>query len=99
MAIQLKEENLFATGYLVKFPEGDTMLFRDEVIYQPSAEKDRIHIVKQGDTIYGISYRWYGSDLWWHVIADVNKIYNPFELDLGLELIIPDLDVIRALRK
>lgn len=99
MALNLRPENIFASGYILEFPEGDRMLLRREAAYTPSVNKDLVHTVRGGDTITAIAHRYYNSDLWWHVIADVNQIHNPFELILGQELIIPDLDIIKASRK
>jgi len=98
MSIKLSESNPFATGFIVEFPEGDSILQRKELIYEPSASKDITHVTTEGDTIYGLAYKYYGDDKWWHVIADANQLYNPFDLQLGLELLIPDLDVAKALR-
>jgi len=96
MALLLKEENLFANGYVIELPDGRSLLKRDKPSYNPLANKDRTHIITEGDKPWILAYRFYGDDKRWHAIMDVNKIYNPFDLPIGLEIIIPDLDVLTA---
>ena len=49
------------------------------------------YIVKQGDTLNGIAYRFYGkySEEKINEIQRVNNIKNPAALSIGQELIIP----------
>lgn len=98
MSLLVRENNLYAKGFIIEFEDGDQLLQRNQVAYVPSVTKDKTHVVVEGDTLYGLAYKYYGVDFWWHVIADVNQLYNPLELTLGTQLIIPDLDVIKVNR-
>lgn len=88
---QVSAENLYSTGYIVELPDGRLLLKRNKVEYAPTADKDITHLVKDNDRIWDIAFRYYQKDLEWSVIADVNKVYNPFELESGTEFIVPDL--------
>ena len=49
-----------------------------------------IHTVKEGETIQGIAYQYYGDSGRWVDIADYNSIYFPFrDLKTGMKLFIP----------
>lgn len=96
MALLLKSENLFAKGYIIELEDRRLLLKRDRPSYTPLANKDRTHIIKQGEKPWTIAYKFYGDDKWWHIIISVNNIFNPFELPVGLEIVIPDLDVIKV---
>ena len=58
-----------------------------------------IHVVKQGERLVDISYKYYGNHNLWFVIASFNrdKIINPLELEEGTELILPDISLISTL--
>ena len=55
-------------------------------------KKPRYHTVQNGDTLSGISYRYYGSEHKWQKILDANRdvIQNVNRLRLGVRLIIPE---------
>lgn len=55
-------------------------------------EEPRYHTVQNGDTLSGISYRYYGSEHKWQKILDANRdvIQNVNNLRLGVRLIIPE---------
>lgn len=89
---QVSPENLYSTGYIVELPDGRLLLKRNKVEYSPTADKDITHVVRDNDRIWDMSFRYYQKDLQWGVIADVNNVYNPFELEPGSEFIIPDLE-------
>ncbi len=56
-----------------------------------AAATEQKYIVKQGDTLNGIAYRFYGkySEEKINEIQEVNNIKNPAALSIGQELIIP----------
>jgi len=88
--------NPYLNGDIISFDDGSSILKRNTIDYNPSAGKDIVHTVMENDTIWGIANLKYGDDKWWYVIADANGLYNPFILTLGQDLIIPDLDIVKA---
>ena len=89
----MSQDNPYDRGTLLNYLEGDQSLERKPVLYTPSVG-DRFHIIKDTDQLDGIAFKYYkNSKLWW-LIADVNSIFNPFELTTGDKLIIPDLNVL-----
>lgn len=53
---------------------------------------ERFHIVRRGETLSDISYRYYGSADKWQKILDANRfpVKNPNRLRPGTKLIIPE---------
>jgi nucleoid-associated protein YgaU len=49
----------------------------------------KTYVVKRGDTLSKISYKFYGTTSKWRKIADYNKIKNPKTLAVGKKLKIP----------
>ena len=47
------------------------------------------YVVKKGDTLSGIAFKFYRDTSKWRKIADVNKIRNPRALAVGKKLVIP----------
>lgn len=88
--------NLFnSRGFIVKYIEGDMSLERMRLNPKPSP-KDKLHTIRDFDTLWDLAYDFYGNSKYWWIIADVNKIINPFELEVNSNLIIPDIDKVRA---
>jgi len=50
--------------------------------------------VEAGDTLYLISYKFYGKVDYWWVIADYNNIYDVFDISSGDILVIPPMELI-----
>lgn len=96
--LQLSEENIYASGYIIELPDGRSLLKRDKTTYIPSAANDRVHRLKELQKIWDLAGKYYGSSKWHHIICDVNAITNPFELPVGVDLIIPDIGPIKAAR-
>jgi len=57
-----------------------------------SADRTKLYIVKQGDSLWSIAYKEYGNPGLWRPIADTNNIYDPKILKSGTELVIPPLE-------
>lgn len=55
-------------------------------------ETQKFHIVRRGETLSDISYKYYGSAAKWQKILDVNRkaIEDPRKLRPGTRLIIPE---------
>lgn len=56
---------------------------------RPASPKPLTYKVKPGDTLEGISRRFYGVGRHWRLIADRNGIKNPLLLQAGAELKLP----------
>lgn len=54
-----------------------------------SSDKTKVYITKQGDSLWEIAYKEYGTTSLWRNIADENNISNPRFLEPGTRLIIP----------
>lgn len=89
--VELRTNNPYSTGEIFTFPEGDVLLDRKPLNYIKSI-RDRYYTVKQEDNISNIAFQAYGNSKWWWVIADINKLDNPFDLKMGSTLLIADLD-------
>jgi hypothetical protein len=57
-----------------------------------SADRTKYYMVKQGDSLWSISYKEYRNPGLWRPIADINDINDPKKLESGTELIIPPLE-------
>lgn len=87
----LRDDNPYYNGTVFVFPDGSLALDRTPVVYERS-DKDRYYTTGQGEELDPIAYEGYGNSKLWHIIADVNGIFFPFEIDPGQTLIIPDYD-------
>lgn len=97
--LQLRENNPYFNGVILEFPIGSPLLIRPKLRYTASPN-DRLHIVRDGEDLLSIAFKYYGDSKEWHVIADVNDdIINPLELQTGYTLIIPDLVRIKAIAR
>jgi len=98
MELEIKNTDLYITGYIVDFPkDGEGLLLRRKLNLVGS-EGDIYHTYVAGERLDQLAWRYYGgqidnaSKLWW-VIADANNIFNPFEMDdyVGKPLLVPDI--------
>lgn len=48
------------------------------------------HIVKEGETLQSIAFRYYGDSGYWTRISSYNRIINPFSLKPYTRLFIPE---------
>lgn len=55
----------------------------------PTKTTAKTYVVKKGDTLWGISIKFYGTGTKWTKIADANGIKNPKALQVGKTLRIP----------
>lgn len=97
MAVQVQINNLFFTGYVVRFDNGDNPLLERFKIDYKDNKGDQYHVVKDNERLDLIAYNYYGDSLLWWVIADVNEIYNPLEITPGDSLLIPEFEKVKAL--
>lgn len=95
--LTLNSTDPYAKGYIIPMAEDKMLLKRDKFKYNPTGTNDRTYLVKENDNIWDIAFRELGSSRDWFKIMDVNPtILNPFTIDVGTELIIPDLDQLKV---
>lgn len=65
-------------GFILRYEDGNVSL----ETYPPQisqSNSDIFHTVKEGETLQNIAFRYYKDSGLWYVIAEANKILNPFE--------------------
>ena len=83
--------DLYSNGITINNQEGDTSLQRKTIVHKEDLE-DKSYIIRQDDTLSSIAYKFYNEPLYWYIIADVNNIDNPFILETGKSIIIPNIN-------
>lgn len=79
----LKGASPYNNAYALKYNDGDYSLEAKPPIV-PESPNDIQHTVKDGETLQNIAFRYYGDSGKWYIIAEANKILNPFkELEMG----------------
>lgn len=56
-----------------------------------SPDKHKIHLIKEGDSLWRLAYEEYGDPAYWRFIADKNQIDDPVNLVAGQKLILEPL--------
>lgn len=85
----LKGASPYNNAYALKYNDGDYSLEAKPLIV-PESPNDIQHTVKDGETLQNIAFRYYGDSGKWYIIAEANKILNPFkELEMGTLIRIP----------
>ena len=85
----LKGASPYNNAYALKYNDGDYSLEAKPPIV-PESPNDIQHTVKDGETLQNIAFRYYGDSGKWYIIAEANKILNPFkELEMGTLIRIP----------
>ncbi len=60
-------------------------------IKRSSPDKYKSRIIAEGDSLWFMAYKEYGSPAYWRYIAENNKIDNPLMLEPGREITLPPL--------
>lgn len=91
-SLQLRQNNPYSIGNIFQFDEGDVLLDRTPLAYVPSSS-DRYYTVDQGETLWTIAGRAdvFGESKYYWILVDVNQMFNPFDLEVGITLVIPTL--------
>ena len=53
------------------------------------------YVIKSTDTLDLIALKHYGNPLLWWIIADMNNIIDPFKLEIGATIKIPNISDVR----
>ena len=91
MSFELPTSPFATDSYVVVYPDGRKSLYRDKLVYNP-LPNDQYKLLIDGDTLDGIAFDYYGNSKYWWVLADVNNIENPFILETGTPILIPNLN-------
>ena len=75
----------------VTFNEFRTLEQEAKEIKRETSTYTRLHVVTQGETLSAIAARTYGNPALWRPIAILNAIANPFVLEAGQQLLVPNL--------
>lgn len=86
-----KRIDLYTDSYIINYKEGDKSLERRSVEHINDID-DKFYVVREGDTLSSIAYEFYKKPNYWFIIADVNEIINPLEINIGDEILIPSLN-------
>lgn len=85
----LKGASPYNNAYALKYNDGDYSLEAKPPVV-PESPNDIQHTVKDGETLQNIAFRYYGDSGKWYIIAEANKILNPFKgLEMGTIIRIP----------
>lgn len=94
--MELKDFDLYINGFVEEFADGSRYLEREDIIYNGN-DTDKIHTVKENDTLTKLAFRYYVNSLnnspkYWWIIADANDITNPMDISdlIGYDIVIPD---------
>lgn len=79
------------TNLVVTYEDNTRVLINTLTIRPNIASGDTYHVVGQQDTLENLANYYYDDPGKWYIIAAKNGIINPFELELGKQLIIPRL--------
>jgi nucleoid-associated protein YgaU len=83
--------NLYYNALVVRYPEGDLALERNINILGDDIG-DKLYTVIEGNSLTQLANFFYGDSGLWYVIADKNNIDNIFSLEVGVNLIIPNIN-------
>ena len=82
----------YTDSYRIIYEEGDESLERRPINHREDID-DIIYQIREGDKLTSIAFKFYNNPLLWYIIADVNNIINPFELEIGSNIIIPNQQI------
>ena len=80
---------MYNSHIVVVFKDGTKWLEDLDFLRSTSAPETTV-MVTEGMTLFSLSYRFYQTHGYWDIIGKRNNILNPFELEPGTLLIIPD---------
>jgi len=94
--MEVQNNNLFITGFITNFSDGTRLLERKVIQLTPNTPF-KSYPVKDTDTLLGIAKRFYGDCKYWFILADVNNVEFPMEVESGTIIKIPDLKYVLSL--
>lgn len=94
-ALKLRRDNPYSKGVIYKFSDNTPALLRGKLVYTESP-KDQYYAIEVDDRLDTIAFKFYGNSKLWWVLADCNNIIDPFLLEVGSNIVIPNLDILKA---
>ena len=93
----LRAESEAEPRYVADLPVSDSAGYNERTVGQDEGERarpavPRIHVVRKGETLSEISYKYYGTSAGWQKIFEANRTFMKDEKNLkpGTRLIIPE---------
>jgi len=90
------EETLYSPdsvfNHIIEYEKGVTILLSTHQPTKQLNEGDSYHITEEQDTLNDIAVKYYKDSKQWYRIALANDIINPFELEVGKQLVIPKIN-------
>jgi len=85
---------ILVVNFFKDIETGTTLPAGQETQEGPTITKDgkTVHIVQPGDSLWTVAERYYDSGYNWVDIAAENDIINPELIDMGQELVIPNVE-------
>ena len=93
--LTLRRDNPYTKGLIVEYDDNTSAIYRGKLVYRET-QNDKYHLVSEDETLSDIAYNEYGNSKLWWVIADVNNIIDPFLMEVGTSLIIPNINTLKA---
>ncbi len=101
--MELKTNNLYANGKIVRFKDGEEVLIRKKFKLLDFENYDYITVTENSE-LTNMAYRSYVGQVedpskLWFLIADVNNVHNPFDLSklIGEDLAVPNIFELKLL--
>lgn len=86
---------LVVGNLIIKYLRNDNGRIPDELLTGTNSVEatQKTHKVEKGDNLWNISVKYYGDGFKWIDIATENKLANASEIEVGQELIIPEVEI------
>jgi nucleoid-associated protein YgaU len=95
---KLRNDNPYFGGKVIDFGDNEQILTPQSIKYTPQLD-DTYLTLSEGDTLSNIAYEKYGNSKQWHIIYNANRlsILDPFEIPIGVTIIIPNLTTYKSI--
>jgi nucleoid-associated protein YgaU len=73
----------------------ETIISEEDLIFRMASNIQNTHIIRANDNLYNLSKKYYKDESKWIMIYEANKdkMSDPHSLQIGQELLIPDITV------
>lgn len=76
-------------SYILEYNDSESSLERSD-ISESLNSSGVVHTVLEGETLQNISFKYYGTSGRWGDIASLNNLIDPFDIEKGDTLLIPE---------
>jgi hypothetical protein len=101
--MELKTNNLYANGKIIEFDDGEQILTREKYTIDDFKNFEYFPVTENSN-LSDIAYKAYfgkakDPSKYWGIIADVNNVFDPFDLSdfIGEDFFIPDVLEVKLL--